>query len=271
MNMREYLEEDVGFGDLTSNALLGDEVGVAYIRTDEDCFIAGIEEAVEIFTLLGLSTEPLANDGDEVKCSTKVLKVEGRLKDILLGERLVLNFMMRMTGIASIVKQLSSSLHEINPNVKVAATRKTTPGFRYYEKKAVIIGGGDPHRFRLDDAILIKDNHLEIVGSVTEAVVRARKASFTKNVEVEASTTDQAIEAAKAKADIIMLDNMSPKDARGAFTAIKEIDPSIVVEVSGGITPETVNDYANAADIISMGWITHSVRSVHLSLDVEID
>jgi nicotinate-nucleotide pyrophosphorylase (carboxylating) len=269
MDMRDYLQEDVGFGDLTSNALLGEEEGSAIITTDEELILAGVEEATEIFTMLGLEVEALAQDGDRLPCSAKVLRVRGRLKDILLGERLALNFLMRMSGIATTVSDLNARIQAINPKVRVAATRKTTPGFRFYEKKAVIVGGGDPHRYRLDDALLIKDNHLEIVGSITEAIRRAKAASFTKKVEVETTTQDQAMEAVGAGADIIMLDNMSPENAREAFLMVKQLDQNVVVEVSGGITPETIEAYANAADIISMGWITHSVRSAHLSLDVE--
>ena len=160
-------------------------------------------------------------------------------------------------------------MRKANGKTRVAATRKTTPGFRYYEKKAVILGGGDPHRYRLDDAILIKDNHLRVVGSVSGAVLRAKEASFTKKVEVEVESLGDAKVAAEAGADIILLDNMSPQQARECAEAIKTIDPRILVEVSGGITPESAPKYAEAgADIISLGWLTHSSRAVHFSLDV---
>ncbi|MEM2943383.1 MAG: nicotinate-nucleotide diphosphorylase (carboxylating), partial [Methanomassiliicoccales archaeon] len=147
-------------------------------------------------------------------------------------------------------------------------TRKTTPGFRKYEKKAVLIGGGDPHRFRLDDAILIKDNHLKIVGSITEAVSKAKTVSFTKKIEVEVESIEQAVEAAKAGADIVMLDNMPPEQVEVASLAVKKLNDHILVEVSGGLTPESAPKYARYADIISLGYITHSPKAIHFKLEI---
>jgi nicotinate-nucleotide pyrophosphorylase (carboxylating) len=132
----------------------------------------------------------------------------------------------------------------------------------------VALGGGDPHRSRLDDAVLIKDNHLAVVGSITEALRRAKKVSFTKKVEVEVVDLEGAKEAAKAGADAILLDNMTPAQARECSQAIKKVDPKILVEASGGITPETAPAYAEAVDIISLGWLTHSSPAIDYSLDV---
>ncbi len=132
----------------------------------------------------------------------------------------------------------------------------------------MVLGGGDPHRNRLDDAILIKDNHLAVVGSITEAVRRTRKASFTKKVEVEVENQDEAEEAAKAGADVILLDNMAPREAGRCAEAIRRIDRRIVVEASGGIAPENAPDFAEAVDVISLGWLTHSARAMQYSLDV---
>ena len=169
-----------------------------------------------------------------------------------------------MSGIATTTHELVSRLS----HAKVAATRKTTPGFREFEKKAVILGGGDPHRFCLDDLILIKDNHIAILGGIAEAVSKAKSYSFTKKVEVEVESLAEAKTAVDAGADIIMLDNMTPEQAKECFNLIKSLNSQIYVEVSGNITPETAPAYDDCADIISLGWITHSVRSLHFSLDV---
>lgn len=263
-----YLEEDIGFGDITSDLLVHDEVGSARIQANEECVLAGLEEAIEIFNLLGVATFPMARDGDEITKGEHILVLEGPLKRILLGERLALNFLMRMSGIATATRRINNSCKKVNKDVRVAATRKTTPGFRYFEKKAVMMGGGDPHRYRLDDAIMIKDNHLKAVGSITQAVSMAKKASFSKKIEVEVETVEQALEAVKAGADIIMLDNMSPEKVELAFLAIKKLNENVLVEVSGGITPENAPKYAENTDIISMGWLTHSTRAANFSLEV---
>lgn len=156
---------------------------------------------------------------------------------------------------------------QYNPDVKIAGTRKTTPGLRIFEKYAIEVGGGDPHRFNLSDAVLIKDNHLALVGSVREAVLLAKKAtSFTKKIEVEVTSYDQAIEAYEAGADAILLDNMKPDEIT---PIVKELKGKILIEASGGITPENVAEYAKTqVDIISSGYITHSSRSLDLSLDI---
>lgn len=266
--LRDFISEDVGEGDITSNTLLGDETGKAHVTANEDCILAGLEEAALIFIELGLRPVLHAKDGHKVQKGQEVLVVEGRLKDILLGERLALNFIMRMSGIATETRNIVDACDKVRPGVKIAATRKTTPGFRFYEKKAVRLGGGDPHRYGLDDGILIKDNHLAIVGSVTEAVRRAKAYSFSKKVEVEVEDLAQAEEAAKAGADIIMLDNMDPEMAGKCYKAIKRIDGRIVVEASGGMTPLTAPLYVNCADVISIGWITHSARAIQFSLHI---
>ncbi|MFP4169801.1 MAG: carboxylating nicotinate-nucleotide diphosphorylase [Methanomassiliicoccales archaeon] len=266
--MEEYLQEDIGFGDITTDLLVGDEEGSARIQSNEECVLAGLEEATEIFSLLGVSTFPMARDGDDLSKGEHVLVLNGPLKKILLGERLALNFMMRMSGIATATRRVVQACRKANEGVRVAATRKTTPGFRKYEKKAVVMGGGDPHRYRLDDEVLIKDNHLRVVGSITQAVSMAKKASFSRKIEVEVETVEQALEATKAGADVILLDNMDPDKVELAYLAVKKLKDAVLVEVSGGITPENAPEYAANADVVSMGWITHSARAAHFSLDV---
>ena len=266
--IERFLHEDIGQGDITTEALIGERTGTARIVARDRCVVAGLEEAMQVFCVLGLRTAPRVDDGDWVPEGTELLHIEGDLRGILTGERVALNFMMRMSGIATATRDVVTTCRERNPAIIVAATRKTTPGFRFYEKKAVVLGGGDPHRYRLDDAILIKDNHLAIVGSISEAVARAKRISFTKKVEVEVVSLAGAQEAAASGADIILLDNMSPGDAAECAAAIKAMDGRIVVEASGGITPETAPLYALGVDVISLGWLTHSSRAVNLSLDI---
>jgi nicotinate-nucleotide pyrophosphorylase (carboxylating) len=266
--IREFLAEDVGDGDITSDILLGDQQGKAHITAGADCVLAGLEEAAEVFSQLGLEVTLSAKDGERIKADKEVMVIRGGLKEILKGERLALNFLMHMSGIATVTREVLDECRKMNSTVHIAATRKTTPGFRVFEKKAVRLGGGDPHRARLDDGILIKDNHLSIVGSITEAVTRAKSYSFAKKVEVEVEDQKGAEEAARSGADIIMLDNMTPGQAEVCYRAIKKIDKRIVVEVSGGVTPHSAASYAAYADIISMGWITHSAPAVQFSLHV---
>ena len=268
MDAAAFLKEDLGHGDITSDALIGDVDAEAMIFAKEDCILAGLEEAKAIFDHLGVETETDLRDGQRIGKFTKVTLLKGKAKAILAGERVALNFLMRMSGIATETWELTNKCREKNPNVSVAATRKTTPGFRFFEKKAVMLGGGDPHRFRLDDAFLIKDNHLKVVGSVKEAVKRAKAGHFNKKVEVEVETEEEALEAAQAGADIIMLDNMPPDAGRSVAGKIREIS-SCTIEVSGGINPRNIVEYADYADVISLGWITHSVRAIDFSLEIK--
>lgn len=263
-----YLQEDIGEGDITSQALVDDRDGLAIITSQQKGVLAGMEEAVEVFRRTGCQCISLAKDGEQVTDGQKVLEVRGPLKGILAGERLALNFIMHMSGIATLTDQVVVSCRKVNPNIIIAATRKTTPGFRRFEKKAVRLGGGDPHRFGLDDAFLIKDNHLMVVGSVFRAVRKAQSHSFGKKVEVEVETLEQAQEAARASADIIMLDNMAPAQAKECYVAIKAIEPRITVEVSGGISPKNAKGYAMYADVISMGALTHSAPASSFSLHI---
>ncbi len=266
--MERFLEEDLGFGDITTDLLVEEKEGTAVIRANEDCVLAGLEEAAYVFSNLGARALPNGKDGDDISEGVCVLTIEGDVRHILYGERLALNLLMRMSGIATVTKEISSACRSVNPNCRVAATRKTTPGFRFYEKKAVVLGGGDSHRYRLDDAILIKDNHIVAVGSVGEAVRRAKAASFTKKIEIEVESLAQAEEAVRAGADIILLDNMSPDECGRVACAVRSMRGSVLIEASGGITPMNAPEYAKHVDIVSLGWITHSVRAIGFSLDM---
>lgn len=266
MDPAAFLKEDLGHGDITSDALIGDVEASARIFSKEECILAGLDEATVIFDHLDVETSTEVKDGQRIEKYSTVLQLRGGAKPILAGERVALNFLMKMSGIATQTNRLLELCRQKNPKVSVAATRKTTPGFRFFEKKAVKLGGGDPHRYRLDDAFLIKDNHLKIVGSVTEALKRAKAGHFNKKVEIEVETEEEALEAAQAGADIIMLDNMSPDVGRAVAGKVRAIAP-VIIEVSGGINPQNIADYADYADVISLGWITHSVRSVDFSLE----
>lgn len=271
MDVAFFLGEDIKKADITSEALLSEERAKAEIAAAQDCVVAGLSEALEIFRYLKLEVNSGIADGDKVKKGDVILTIEGRAKDILAGERLALNFLARMSGIATETRMLVEKCSKINSRVKIAATRKTTPGFREFEKKAIVLGGGDAHRFCLDDAFLIKDNHLKLVPSIAEAVGRAKSSEYArqgKNVEIEVEKREDALVAVDASADIVMLDNMSVEEAKAAYLAIKEKNKDVLVEISGGITPDNIENYANHADIISLGYLTHSIRAVDFSLEI---
>jgi nicotinate-nucleotide pyrophosphorylase (carboxylating) len=266
----EFLREDIGSGDLTSELLLSpDCMAVGRILAKEKCVLAGAREAAEVFSELGALTSIRVHDGRKVDVDEEVLLVRGPARSVLTGERLALNFLMRMSGIATLTSDLLEACRKVNPRVKVAATRKTTPGFREFEKRAVALGGGDPHRYGLDDAILIKDNHIALAGGLREALRKAKAASFTKKIEIEVENEEDALAAADEGADIIMLDNFEPEDGARVAGRIRKRRPEVVIEVSGGIRPDNVEQYASYADVVSLGWLTHSVRSVDFSMTVK--
>lgn len=268
---RDFLEEDVGTGDVTTEALIGQADAEAEISAKECCILAGLAVAKEIFEGEGLAVIVLARDGARAEKGTAVMRIRGKAAAILRTERLALNFIQRMSGIATLTRELADTCRAVNPKVRVAATRKTAPGLRKWEKDAVELGGGMRHREGLYDQFLIKDNHLRIVGSVAEAVAKARAHRPDLKVEVEVTDMKMAGEAAKAGADIVMLDNMKPAAARKAAKLIRSINPAITVEISGGITPKNIMRYAEFADVISLGWLTHSVKAIDFSLEISHD
>ncbi|WP_455393004.1 carboxylating nicotinate-nucleotide diphosphorylase [[Eubacterium] cellulosolvens] len=268
MNLEEYLQEDIGFGDITSDTLFTDEHVMAVIIAKQECIVAGVEDLVKLFNLFCLEVQAKVKDGDKVKAGTKIMIIQGEARSILKCERLALNIIMRMSGIATLTHELLTRCRKINPNIKIAATRKTTPGFRFYEKRAVVIGGGEAHRFQLSDAIMVKDNHLKIIGSIDEAMKRVNRVRFMKKIEIEATSEEEALKAAKFGADIIMLDNMTPQQVKKIGSKLKKLRPEIIIEVSGGITPDNIEGYVPYADVISMGWLTHSAPAMDFALDV---
>ncbi len=268
-HFKNWLEEDLPYFDL-SNAFVPDQKGNAVILTKEDITVAGLPVVTKWFEFLGVKAKNLVSEGQEVKAGQHLVEISGSLRKILRGERIALNIFSRMCGIATLTRSLIKQARSLSSSIRIAATRKTTPGLRIFEKYAVFVGGGDTHRFSLSDCIMIKDNHVAIFGSITKAIEAARAhASFTTKIEIEADTIDQAIEAARAKADIIMLDNFDPKDIRQAMESIRALHPSVIIELSGGISPSNLEEYLiPGVDVISMGFLTHSVRNVDLSLEI---
>jgi len=265
-----FMEEDIGSGDITSELVVPARARAkGRIVSKEPCVLAGAKEASEIFKELGAKAVVKKKDGSRVEKGDVVLEVRGTARALLAGERLALNVIMRMSGIATLTHELVTKCRRINPEVKVAATRKTTPGFREFEKRAVVLGGGWPHRMGLYDAILIKNNHIKIAGGVKEALGRARRKNRGRKIEIEVETPEQAHIALDNGADIIMLDNFGPAEAGKLARELKKKRPSVLIELSGGIRPDNIGKYAPAADIISLGWLTHSVRSIDFSMKIE--
>jgi nicotinate-nucleotide pyrophosphorylase (carboxylating) len=273
--IKRFLDEDIGYGDINSNALISESQkakGKLYFK--ESGIVSGLEEAATVFKILGCRVKYHAKDGEKAETKKILLSVEGTAKALLMGERLALNLVGRMAGIATQTAIVIEDLMERNLKTRVAATRKTLPGFREFDKKAVINGGGDKHRFRLDDCVLIKDNHLELLHSITSAVNAARRGiSFTKKIEVEVSNIKSAIEAIEAGAEIIMFDNMNPTDIRKNLEKLEELGlrKGILFEASGGITTNNFVEYAKTGvDIISLGSLTHSVHSLDVKFKIEM-
>ncbi len=273
--IRDFLKEDIGHGDITSSSLIeADQRAKARLFYREAGVAAGLVEAAMVFEVLGCDVVAHVSDGESVNPGDTLMEVAGPARAILSGERTALNIVGRMAGIATAVAEAQRIASEASPSVRVAGTRKTLPGLRELDKKAVSLGGGDTHRLRLDDCVLIKDNHLELVPSITDAIRRARKGvSFTKKIEVEVRSLAEAEEAAEAGADIVMFDNMSPGEIRICLDALKErgLHEGRLFEASGGITHENLAEYAGSGvDIVSMGSLTHSVRNLNVKLEIEM-
>ncbi len=268
--LERFVAEDLGEWD-DSSTLVADIEAQAAVVAREDCIISGLAEAQEIFAYFRLTATPLFDDGEFVPAGSLVISVRGSARSILQSERLALNFMARMSGISTLTRQCALLA---GGRVRIAATRKTTPGFRAFEKKAVFLGGGDTHRFNLSDAVLIKDNHIAILG-LEECLRRAKeRASFTKKIEVEIENAADMIRAAKAGADIIMFDNMSAEEIARGIEQLQELGlrDRLLLEASGGITPNNLSEYAaSGVDVISLGALTRDVRWIDLSLEMQAD
>jgi len=269
----EFLKEDLGQGDVTTSILIPDGTRVeAEIIAKESGVIAGIEEAKILLEGLGVKVEAKVKDGQKISSGKTIMKLEGDAKTILAAERTVLNLISRMSGIATQTNKIIRKVRAAGYKTIIACTRKTAPGLEYFDKKAVWLGGGDPHRLHLDDMILIKDNHIAVIGNMKKAIkIARRKASFSKKIEVEVSSVNEAVEAAKAGADIIMLDNFTPKDIKKTIEKLqkKKLRKRVLIEASGKINEENILEFASAGvDIISLGSLTHSVKALDISLEI---
>jgi nicotinate-nucleotide pyrophosphorylase (carboxylating) len=266
-----FLDEDVGRGDITSELVVPRELKAqAVIFPRQTCVLAGLDEARTVFEELRVPFEGKAVDGEWVKGGAVVAVVEGKARSILKGERVALNFLQRMSGIATLTRRLVEEGRRANPRLVVAATRKTTPGFRAFEKRAVRLGGGEPHRFALDDMVLVKDNHIALAGGVEAAMKRVYaggRQPYTKKVEVEVSSLEDALTAARLGADIIMLDNLPLGELEESYRAIKAKHPQVLVEVSGGIDVGSIAAVAPFADVVSVGALTHSAPGSDFTLE----
>ena len=269
----QLLAEDVGQGDVTAAAVVSPNVNAeANVVAKENGVVAGIEEAIILTESLGLKAKANVADGNVVKKGRLLIQVSGNAQTILSAERTMLNLLSRMSGIATTTRRLSEKLRKAGSKTRIAATRKTALGLNIFDKKAVFLGGGDPHRLHLDDMILIKDNHLAIVGSVESALQKAKEtASLSKKIEVEVTRGKDAVVAAEAGADVVMLDNFSPKQVKETVKFLEKagLREKVLLEASGGITEENLLAYASTGvDVLSMGALTHSVKAFDVSLEI---
>ncbi len=269
--IRLALFEDSGLGDITTDAILSESFsGSGIIVAKESFILAGTRVAAKVFQMLDRDCEMVwfFSDGDAVASGEIVFKIRGDLTALLKGERVALNFLQRLSGIATITRTYVEKLRF--PNVRLTDTRKTTPGLRYLEKEAVRAGGAGNHRMSLHDGILIKDNHIAVAGSIAKAVAAVRqRTSHLMKIEVEVSDLDQVKEALEAGADVIMLDNMG---VAAMAEAVDWIKGRALVEASGNVSLKTLNKIAEAGvDVISCGALTHQARSVDMSMRISAD
>jgi nicotinate-nucleotide pyrophosphorylase (carboxylating) len=267
----------VGQGDLTSEYVVDKDLKSSsfIICKSELAVVAGLEEAQIIFEMCKCDSKVQAKDGDVVNNGCKVMTIKGRARSILKAERTALNLIMRMSGIATDTKKFVDIARTVSKDIRITGTRKTAPGLRFFDKKSIELGGGYAHRNTLDEMILIKDNHLAVTNSIREAISMARQ-KVGKNImiECEVSDTNSSLEAIKSGADIIMLDNFSPQQAQETISYLKKSDlrKKILVEISGGVNLSNIKEYAYALpDMISVGSLTHSSKSVDFSMEMELD
>ena len=264
--IRMALQEDITSEDVSTNAVMPTATkGTVDLIAKEDGVVAGLEIYARVFTILDEKTEIALHckDGDEVKKGELMATVTGDIRVLLSGERVALNYLQRMSGIATYTRQVAKLLE--GSNVTLLDTRKTTPNCRVFEKYAVRVGGGHNHRYNLSDGVLLKDNHIGAAGSVAKAVKMAKAyAPFVRKIEIEVETLDQVKEAVEAGADIIMLDNMTPEVMK---QAVELIDGRAQTECSGNITKENIQKICEiGVDFVSSGALTHSAPILDISM-----
>jgi nicotinate-nucleotide pyrophosphorylase (carboxylating) len=271
----KFLEEDIGSGDITSISIVPSTKIISAVILCNDLnetITCGLRDAQIVFDVCNCLANPLMNDGSNVKKGDVVMQIRGEARSVLKAERTALNLIMRMSGIATLTRRFVNLVERYNPKVRIAGTRKTAPGLRAFDKMAITTGGGYPHRMRLDEMVMIKDNHLAVTDSIEYSIRTARtKLGSAVRIECEVRNTEEAIRAAKAGANVIMLDNFTPSEAESCAKAIREFGTfdDIEIELSGGITLSNVVDYVKAQpDLISVGQLTHSPTAVDYSLEI---
>lgn len=271
MSLEDFLEEDLGRGDVTSELLIPEGKRIkAAIMAKESGVLAGVEEAEKLCKSLGITIRSLVQDGGKLRKGQMIATLEGDARKMLGIERTLLNVLSHMSGIATMTSELTRMARRHNKRVFIAATRKTLPGLRQLEKKAVMIGGGMPHRYDLGSMILVKGNHLKIIGGIRKLEKTIRKGGKRKTLEVEATGIKEAVLASRL-ADIVMLDNMDPKEIKAAIREMERrgLRKRVILEASGGINKGNLADYAKTGvDIISMGSLTNSAKALDMSLRV---
>lgn len=265
-----FIEEDAPFGDITSDTIIGEDTCEGVITSHQSGIAAGLEEADMLFSHFGVVAQKKFGDGDSIRDGDILMRLIGRARDILLVERTALNIIGRMSGIATATRVCVDRVQRVDNSCRIACTRKTAPGLRMLDKKAVVLGGGDPHRLSLSDGILIKDNHLALV-PVEEAIRRAKNSSVYRKIEVEVESMDAAMRAVSSGADIIMLDNMPVDQIDQTIRELEKrgVREEVLIELSGGIDEENIGRYAGlGADAISLGVLTHSVKNLDVGLEI---
>ncbi|KXA90134.1 hypothetical protein AKJ57_04425 [candidate division MSBL1 archaeon SCGC-AAA259A05] len=270
--IRQMMEEDRISEDVTSKSLIPEEARArGEIIAGQPGVLAGVQEALTVFEELGVEAEPVKSDGDRVEAGAVLVEVEGPARGILAAERVALNLLSRMSGVATATRNMQEGAKKANPEVRIAATRKTVPLLRDFDKKAVELVGGEPHRYHLGDFVLIKDNHLKLVDSVPEALKRAREAGLSDQIEIEVSSREEALSAAENGADIVMLDNFGVEEAGETLEALKSagLRDEVVIEASGGIDPSNVAEYAAlGVDVISSSYMTMRAPAFDVKLEI---
>ena len=263
--IKDALVEDIPNEDITTNSIISeDSISSVDLLCKEEGIIAGLEVYARVFHILGgVTVDLLKKDGDRVYPKEKIAELKGSTRNILMGERVALNLLQRMSGIATLTNKFVKQIE--HTNAKLLDTRKTTPNLKILEKYAVKVGGGNNHRFNLSDGVMLKDNHIDAAGGITNAVTLARKnSSFVRKIEVETETLEMVQEALDVKADIIMLDNM---DLNTAKKAVSMIGDKAEIEFSGNVSLETIKSIAEiGVDFISVGALTHSAKILDLSM-----
>tara|TARA_B100001123_G_scaffold69398_1_gene77674 strand:+ start:8711 stop:9562 length:852 start_codon:yes stop_codon:yes gene_type:complete len=269
--IERFLQEDISNGDITSDLFIeSTSISTAQILSRESGILSGRKELTQIFDHFNIKSNWLLQDGEHFNTNTQIVTLNGLSKSLLLSERVSLNLLGHMSGIATTTHHAVTITKKISPETNISATRKTLPGLRKYEKYSVIVGGGLPHRYDLNEMILIKDNHYKLITNLKESITAARnKIGFNKKIELEVDSLESALNAINLDVDIILLDNMSTEDISKFISKIKSLSKPLITEASGGINFSNLESYASTqVDIISMGALTHSSKSIDFSLQI---